>query len=301
VPVAAGQVIPATEAKVLMQVGDSQVKMHTRPGESGATFRDSEHALTGGARLLEPHALEALLLNIDASLRVYSRPQLFDWTQGLLQSLVRHELLLCALREGRPLSYRVDCLASPWIDSEKLRGLFQQDVELLAELVRRWVETEYHPVVCAVTGAGALAHGDFSTELHGIGADGVLVHGTYDSLGKPVSLFVLGASSLDLGVEQSFLLELIVPFLHLAWVRSQLVRQPEDSDAAPHTADLLTVREKEILRWIHLGKSNFEIGTILGISPLTVKNHVQKILRKLNVRNRTQAVGRALALHFLEP
>jgi DNA-binding CsgD family transcriptional regulator len=38
---------------------------------------------------------------------------------------------------------------------------------------------------------------------------------------------------------------------------------------------------------------------ILKISPLTVKNHVQKILRKLDVLNRTQAVGKALALRVL--
>jgi DNA-binding CsgD family transcriptional regulator len=38
---------------------------------------------------------------------------------------------------------------------------------------------------------------------------------------------------------------------------------------------------------------------ILRISPLTVKNHVQKILRKLDVLNRTQAVGKAMALRVL--
>jgi len=283
-----------------MQVGDSQVNMHTRPGQ-GTTVRDTERALTSGARLLESQVLESLLLNIDASLRVYTRAQLFGWTQGLLQNLLRHELLLCALREGRPMTYQVDCFASPWIDSERVCGLFQQDVESVAELVRRWVEAEFHPAVCSMTGTGALAHGEFSAELHATGADNVLVHGTYDSLGKPVSLFVLGGMPGDVGAEQSFMLELIAPFLHLAWVRSQLARAPEEAQAATHAADLLTAREKEILRWIHLGKSNFEIGTILGISPLTVKNHVQKILRKLNVRNRTQAVGRALALRFLDP
>src|SRR5579864_9822578 len=82
-----------------MQVGDSQVNMHTRPGQ-GTTVRDTERALTSGARLLESQVLEALLLNIDASLRVYTRAQLFGWTQGLLQNLIRHELLLCALREA---------------------------------------------------------------------------------------------------------------------------------------------------------------------------------------------------------
>ena len=64
---------------------------------------------------------------------------------------------------------------------------------------------------------------------------------------------------------------------------------------------VLTVRELDILKWIYLGKSNFEIGAILKISPLTVKNHVQKILRKLNVVNRTQAIGKALELRILNP
>ena len=104
----------------------------------------------------------------------------------------------------------------------------------------------------------------------------------------------------DLGPDQAFLLELVVPFLHLAWMRTQLGGALEDRSATAQSVDPLSAREKEILRWIHLGKSNFEIGTILGISPLTVKNHVQKILRKLNVQNRTHAVGRALELRILD-
>ena len=284
-----------------MQVSETQVKIHTGPGGQRAPSRGPERWSASDPRLLDARVLEALLLNIDASLRVHSRPQLFGWTQGLLQNLLRHELLLCAVREERALSYQTDCFASPWIEAERVRTLFQQDVELVAALVRRWTEAEFHPVVCGLEGVDSQARGQFAAELHGIGADSLIVHGTYDSQGKPASLFVVGGLADDLGGQQAFLLELIVPFLHLAWMRSRLARPLEDTQATTHTPDLLTVREKEILHWIHLGKSNFEIGTILGISPLTVKNHVQKILRKLNVRNRTQAVGRALALRFLEP
>ena len=57
--------------------------------------------------------------------------------------------------------------------------------------------------------------------------------------------------------------------------------------------EALSAREAEILRWISLGKTNPEIGSILGISSFTVKNHVQRILRKLDVINRTQAVGKS--------
>jgi DNA-binding CsgD family transcriptional regulator len=58
----------------------------------------------------------------------------------------------------------------------------------------------------------------------------------------------------------------------------------------------LSARESDILHWISIGKTNGEIGTILGISEFTVKNHVQNILAKLVVSNRAQAVGKALSL-----
>jgi DNA-binding CsgD family transcriptional regulator len=43
--------------------------------------------------------------------------------------------------------------------------------------------------------------------------------------------------------------------------------------------------------------SNQQIGVKLGISALTVKNHVQKILRKLGASNRAQAVAIAMSLN----
>lgn len=64
---------------------------------------------------------------------------------------------------------------------------------------------------------------------------------------------------------------------------------------------MLTPREAEILRCISQGRSNMEIGAMLGINTLTVKDHVRKILRKLQVNNRTQAVARAVALRILAP
>jgi len=56
----------------------------------------------------------------------------------------------------------------------------------------------------------------------------------------------------------------------------------------------LTCREFEVLRLIVKGNSNKEIGDQLGISEGTVKSHVNNILSKLNVTDRTQAVSVAL-------
>jgi transcriptional regulator EpsA len=253
----------------------------------------------GGAALLEPLELESLVLNMDASLRVHARHQLFGWTQGMLQNLVKHELLICALHTGESASYQVDSFAGPLFEPALIGDLFRRDTALVPHIAKTWEESQFHPVFCDAGPDSPFAGGPLAGELKRTAAHGLIAHGTYDSFGRPASLFIFAGAPGNIGPRQGFMVELIVPFLHLAWLRTQINRPMEGGDAAQRSADLLTVREQEILRWIHIGKSNIEIGTILAISPLTVKNHVQKILRKLDVQNRTQAVGKALALRIL--
>ena len=56
----------------------------------------------------------------------------------------------------------------------------------------------------------------------------------------------------------------------------------------------LTPREVEVLFWISQGKSNHDIGVILGAKTGTICKHVGHILSKLNVENRTSAAVVAL-------
>jgi len=56
----------------------------------------------------------------------------------------------------------------------------------------------------------------------------------------------------------------------------------------------LTPREAEVLFWISQGKTNQDIGTILGAKTGTICKHVEHILSKLNVENRTAAAVVAL-------
>jgi len=51
----------------------------------------------------------------------------------------------------------------------------------------------------------------------------------------------------------------------------------------------LTAREAEVLFWISQGKSNHDIGVILGAKTGTIRKHVEHVLSKLNVENRTAA------------
>jgi NarL family two-component system response regulator LiaR len=59
-------------------------------------------------------------------------------------------------------------------------------------------------------------------------------------------------------------------------------------------ADDLTARELEVLRQLALGRSNKDIAEVLGIGEETVKTHVSRVLDKLHVENRGQAIVQAL-------
>lgn len=56
----------------------------------------------------------------------------------------------------------------------------------------------------------------------------------------------------------------------------------------------LTRRETDVLQWVAAGKTNTEIGFILGISSRTVQKHLEHIFEKLGVASRTAAVTWAL-------
>ncbi len=249
---------------------------------------------------LDRFDLESLMLNLDASLRVHTRHQFFTWTQGLLQNLVKHKVLICAVRDARQESYLVEAIVAAPLEPSPFCDAFRQDVTLVPHLVKTWEDNRFQPVICDAGPGGPFGRGPLAHELSRAGAERVLAHGTYDAFGKLASLFLFADRYPAIGPKQVRLAEILVPFLHLAWLRLQIGWAAKGEGAAPAGQRILTEREQEILNWIHLGKSNIEIGAILGISPLTVKNHVQKILRKLNVQNRAQAVGKGLALRIIK-
>lgn len=87
-------------------------------------------------------------------------------------------------------------------------------------------------------------------------------------------------------------------------VRGERVFQPGPSlPQAPSTpgsaATTLTAQEAAVLRLVAGGYSNKEVARHLGLAVGTVKNHVSETLRKLEARDRTHAVLKALANHLL--
>ena len=267
--------------------------------QPASQFGGDGEAHTSAADFLQ---IESIVLNLDASLRVHARAHFFSWTQGLLQSLIRHELLICTLCLGKPPAFRADGFSMTVAEPAALSDVFMRDTAVAPALLKAWEERRFQPVTLDVSNS-SFGNGAFSRELERLGATQLLVHGVHDADGRALSLFTFACRPGSAGPRQAYLAQLLAPSMHAAWARTQLQRRAEGNGAGerPGGGTILTVRELEILKWIYLGKSNYEIGAILKISPLTVKNHVQKILRKLNVVNRTQAIGKSLELRLLNP
>jgi DNA-binding response OmpR family regulator/DNA-binding CsgD family transcriptional regulator len=76
-----------------------------------------------------------------------------------------------------------------------------------------------------------------------------------------------------------------------------VLRMSDDSamvDALMRSLEL-TAREAEVLYWVTKGKTNRDIGEILGSSPRTVHKHLEHVFQKLHVETRTAAAALALA------
>ena len=89
------------------------------------------------------------------------------------------------------------------------------------------------------------------------------------------------------------------PALSVSHINGSIVIQPRPSDAVHVAAQPLSDREGEVLALVAEGFTNKLIGSRLGISERTVKNHLTSIMTKLRAADRTHSVVTALRLGWL--
>lgn len=245
---------------------------------------------------------EYLLRVIESAVQVREQGQFFLWTQGQLQALLPHQLMLCMQFDGADALLRLECLHAGVLDDAVMRQLCDPADGLAPRLARHCRESDRLP---AMTGGGRRA-GDatlesFRRELQLAGFDHMVVHGS-GRLAGGSTLFALCGWVERPAARHAYFLALLLPYLHMALQR---LSAASVRDAAARAGDAiarpLSARETEILGWVREGKSNFEVGCILGISALTVKNHLQRIYQTLGVSNRTHALSRCLSLQLLQP
>jgi DNA-binding CsgD family transcriptional regulator len=105
--------------------------------------------------------------------------------------------------------------------------------------------------------------------------------------------FVLNRKGRDFADRECELLDRVGPVLSRLFrgLRANEVATPGETGPV---ADALTSREREVHRWLAAGKTDRDIGAILGCSHRTVQKHLQRIYEKLGVETRTAAVMRGL-------
>lgn len=245
---------------------------------------------------------EYLLRVIESAVQVRDLRQFYLWTQGQVQALLPHQLMLCMHFDGADALVRLECLHAGVLEEPVLRQLCDRADGLALRLARHCRGNDRLP---SMTGGGRRA-GDirlesFRRELQLAGFDHMVVHGS-GALPGGSTLFALCGWAARPAARHAYFLALLLPHLHMALLR---LAASGACAAAVETGEPvarpLSAREMEILGWVREGKSNYEVGCILDISALTVKNHLQRIYRTLGVSNRTHALARCLSLHLLTP
>lgn len=227
---------------------------------------------------------------INRSLAINTPEQFCAWMQGDLQHIFPHGMVACGIGQLEKLGKRFQHIITGNFPQEHIKYLQQPNGLITSPIMARWVKTR-RPVLFEITeqqGTSAWLESFNRNDMQNMAA-----HGQCDLNSHTASYFAFAKIPGKLTRRHAELLEMLVPHLHVALTRA-LGGVIKDSPTTKATSSVLTVREHEILQWLGSGKTNWEIAQELHISENTVKNHVQRILFKLEVKNRAQAVAKGM-------
>lgn len=245
---------------------------------------------------IPPQALAALHHAQRCAVPIRQRSDFFMWSQGGLQGCVPHGLLTCTLFDANGQALHHDTFYSTLIDGKTLEAASAAEAGLGADLARHCQkvgQTLLYVDRRAGTEAAASPLDDLRQRCNQWGLGPALVVSTGAIPGSLSSCFVFFKLATPTQALHHDFAALLLPHLHLALCRSWAAKEEAERRLADD-AWALTTRQLEILNWVQQGKTNFEIAAILEVSPLTVKNHLQKLFKRLDVHNRTQAVAKVM-------
>jgi LuxR family quorum sensing-dependent transcriptional regulator len=190
---------------------------------------------------------------------------------------------------GRTRAYRFyfNTWPADWLALYNARGVFFDD-PIVAEAQRRmapflWADLEHYRPLHEV-----------GTEIRSL----VYEYGWADGLVVPVHGPSGYQGVVSLAAMQK--LELSGADISLLWVMALAAharcRESLGMGSASAPPPKLTKREGQCMQWVAAGKTDWEIGALLEISPATVHFHVERVKRRLAATSRTEAVA-LLVLH----
>jgi transcriptional regulator EpsA len=236
--------------------------------------------------------------------------EVFLWLNGELQNFFPHDILIAAWGDFKNNTLFFDVIsAMPGVRTSRIQAA--QLTPLMSRLYAGWVGHGGAPYTIAIEdGLVAMPPSSGSAPARALcEMRSAVVHGVKDIRGDNDCLYAaLSAASFGHPARMRSTLTLLLPHLDLALRRLDHVRPqglqgaaapikvPQVMPTSPEPISSLgmSLRELEIMTWVREGKTNQEIGQILDISVFTVKNHLQRIFKKLNVYNRAQAVAQMI-------
>ena len=228
--------------------------------------------------------------------RIRRHYDIYRWLGGEVQHFLPHEILLSAWGDFDCWDVKLDLTSGlPGVRTGQLAHC-RVDT-LLRQAYARWIEAGRQPLL--LKAADLMEHGCHCA-IHAAlrSMRSVLVHGVHDKRSGHESLFIaFTCSSFTRGRSLARFTSLLEPLVAQIDAAFRKVTAFPLNDArfalraGPNVLDLST-REMEVLDALCRGRTNLQIAAALDISPFTVKNHVQRIFRKIGVTNRTQAAAR---------
>jgi len=214
------------------------------------------------------------------------------------------ESVACAVREL--VGYDFIIFGLPGANSNKTRGIVDLNINYPQEWVDLYQKNEFwriDPVVLATREGRIPQHWadiyrKFSPDKNfiGLASEFGLKDGwtclTKGGTGLPWTIISVGGGLKKYGKNikrEAYILEKTSPYLHIAL--SSLKAKDESK-----RLQSLTKREREVLKWLSLGKTSWEISVILNVAEVTVNFHVKNIKTKLNTVSRSHAVAVATQL-----
>jgi transcriptional regulator EpsA len=242
--------------------------------------------------------LERFQYMLTSSVKLRTHLEVLVWLQGDMQRYLPHDIMIAAWGDFKTGAIQHDLISI--VQGVRSATLNDSIIKpLCTQLFTQWLERDKKAFVASGASFEVLL-GDIDKN-HALG-DALhamycaLVHGIKDARGSHDCLYlVLSARSL-LTTSACTTLTQVLPYIdHALRQVEHLPHQSGVADAGAESGPLhaaaLSRQEVDILQWIALGKTNYEISRILGFSVFTIKNSVQRIFRKLNVSNRAQAVA----------
>ena len=273
---------------------------YSRNAELARTAMDNEafEQAPSAAVALSYEEKQFVIDIIDSSLRVYKRYQFFAWAQGMLQSLVPHEILVCGVSAGSEQGMRMLRFSSSrYFNDDHFAAVCEPENGLMRQMMGRW-EAVGQPCLVGQSGVNAAGESAWLEVLNRHEMRNAAAHGMRASDGTIKSYFCFARVPEPFAERLVYVLHILMPFLDSTL--SRVLAQEEREGSRIARTRVITSRETQILRWIKDGHTNIEIANILSISPHTVKNHVRKILLKLGVQTRGQAALKAIQLGVLK-